>query len=80
MYMLHSNKKSIALVTETALHTVLTLSPLLIHFFFFNEAVAECFFSICSWAILEQAFAIISMKSFLMFTKLLDCKNKCMYC
>lgn len=36
MYMLHSNKKSIALVTETALHTVLTLSPLLIHFFFFN--------------------------------------------
>lgn len=33
--MLHSNKKSIALVTKTALHTVLTLLPLLIQFFFF---------------------------------------------
>lgn len=51
--MLHSNKKSIALVTKTALHTVLTLLPLLIQFFFFfkYEAVAEYFFSICSWAI-----------------------------
>lgn len=43
MYMLHSNKKSIALVTETALHTVLTLSPLLIHFFFLIRGSCRVF-------------------------------------